>query len=177
MVVLILRREKCSIEPEEIRPVLPNGSTLRASLTEGEPSCNARTTTEDGETVGKMIDYGLMVPLSMEEEDIISAGFATLRHNEQSLNQSLSYISDCPLFLSIELKKTQSNRDPQVQLAIWALAGLRKMQHHGWDTSMPMPAISIHGHQWYYYIFFETNGNLVSLFDHFLTLSVAYMCA
>ena len=156
--------------------MLPNGSPLTASLTEGESSCNARTTTEDGETVGKMVDYGLTVPLSIEEEDIISAGFATLRHSEQSLNQSLSYISDCPLFLSIELKKTQSNRDPQVQLAIWALAGLRKIQHHGWDTSMPMPAISIHGHQWYYYIFFETNGNLVSLFDYFLTLSVAYMC-
>lgn len=26
---------------------------------------------------------------------------------------------------------------------------------------MPMPAISINGHQWYYYIFFESKGNLV----------------
>ena len=154
--------------------MLPNGSPLRASWTEGEPSCNSRTT-EDGETVGKMIDYGLTLPLSIEDEDIISAGFATLRHSEQSLNQSLSYISDCPLFLNIELKKTQSNRDPQVQLAIWALAGVRKMQHHGWDTSMPMPAISIHGHEWYYYIFFETNGNLVGHFTP--TFSLRSLCA
>ena len=160
-----------------MRPVLPNGQPVGASLTEGVPSSKTRTTTEDAETVGKMVDYGLTIPLSSKDEDIISAGFATLRHYEQSVNQSVSFISYCPLFLNIELKKTQSDRDPKVQLAIWALAGLKKMQHHGWPTNMPMPAISIYGHQWYYHIFFETDGNLVSLFTSTYSRFVAYVCA
>lgn len=40
-----------------------------------------------------------------------------------------------------------------------------------------MPAISIHGRQWYYYIFLETNRNLVGLFTSTFSRSVAYVCA
>lgn len=161
-------REKCSIEPEEMRPVLPNGSTMGATVSEGQPSCSAKTTTEDGETAGKMVDYGLTILLSVEERLSIAAGFANLRPNERTLNQSLGYISNCPLFLNIELKKTQSNRDPEVQLAIWALGGLRKMLNHGWATHMPMPAIALNGHKWDCYLFFESNNNLVGHLDPYL---------
>ncbi len=166
-------REKCSIEPEEMRPTLPNGSTLRATVSAGQSSCSAKTTTDDGETVGKMVDYGLTLILSVEQRRAIAAGFATLRPNEQTLNQCLGYISYCPLFLHMELKKTQSNRDPEVQLAIWALGGLRKMLHHGWATHMPMPAIAINGHKWDCYVFFETNKNLVGRFSSHHTYLLA----
>jgi len=167
-------REKCSIEPEEMRPVLPNGNTMGATMSEGQPSCSAKTTTEDGETVGKMVDCSLTILMSAEEENIVDDGFANMRPNERTLNQSLGCIKNSPLFLNIELKKTQSNRDPEVQLAIWALAGLRKMLHHGWPTHMPMPAIALNGHQWDCYIFFEANKNLVGhLRSHLPTRFVA----
>lgn len=106
--------------------MLPNGQPLGALLTEGAPFLQTRTTTEDSETVGKMVDFGLTIPLSIKDQDTMSAGFTTLRHYEQSVDQSVSFVSYCPLFLNIELQKTQSDRDPQVQLAIWALAGLKK---------------------------------------------------
>ena len=32
-----------------------------------------------------------------------------------------------------------------------------------WDTSMPMPAIAIEGHEWHFPIFFAMNDELVRL--------------
>ncbi|KAL8957920.1 MAG: hypothetical protein Q9193_004920 [Seirophora villosa] len=80
---------------------------------------------------------------------------------ERSLNQSMSYIRHTPLFLDFELKKTNQARDPQVQLAIWQVAGYLKKKHHGWDTAIPIPGIVVNGHQWYYYIAFERNDGLI----------------
>ena len=156
-------RETCSIEPEEVRPIMPNGSHL---------DCDARTTSskisgkdeEAPQTIGRMVDWCLGLQLDIAEEYIINRAFAKLKGGEQSLNQSLSFIHKCPLFVDIEIKKSQSNRDPEVQLAIWAMAALLKRQHHGWDTTMPMPAIAINGHSWEYILFWGSrNDELVSL--------------
>ena len=119
------------------------------------------TTEESSQTVGMMVDWCLALNLDDEDEDLVKEAFAGLKSGEQSLNQSPSYIHMCPLFLDIEIKKTQSNRDPEVQLAIWASSALRRRLHHGWDTSMPMPAIAVNGHLWDYFIFFEAKEDLV----------------
>lgn len=41
------------------------------------------------------------------------------------------------------------------------LGALLKHQHHGWNTTMPMPGIIIDGHNWSYFLFLESSGNLV----------------
>lgn len=154
----LVTSETCSIEPEEIRPLLPNGSHL---------DCDARTTSskasgkEEGgfQTVGRMVDWCLGLQLSDVEEDVVDAALLEMMGGEQSLNQSLSFIHKCPLFLDIEIKTSLSNRNPEVQLAIWALGALLKRQHHGWDTRMPMPAIAISGHSWEYFLFWATETN------------------
>ena len=152
-------RETCSIEPEEMRSIMPSG----AHLDYDTQTLSSRTTMteESSQTVGRMVDWCLALNLDDEDEDLVDEAFASMKGGEQSLNQSLSYIHKCPLFLHIEIKKTQSNRDPEVQLAIWASGALLKHQHHGWDTSMPMPAIAINGNSWDYFIFFEAKGDLV----------------
>ena len=138
---------------------MPNGVQLTYDAQTS--SSQTAVTEESAQTVGRMVDWCLALNLDDEDEDLVDEAFAGMRGGEQSLNQSLSYIHKCPLFLDIEIKKSQSNRDPEVQLAIWASAALLKRRHHGWDTSMPMPAIVINGHSWVCYIFFEGKGDLV----------------
>ena len=138
---------------------MPNGAYMDHSSS----SLDSRTvTTDEGfQTVGRMVDWCLTLELNDEDEEIIDRGFATMQGGEQSLNQSLSWIHKFPIFLDIEIKKSQSNRAPEVQLAIWAASALRKRQHHGWDISIAMPAIAVDGHMWTYWIFFASEGDLV----------------
>ena len=110
-----------------------------------------------------MVDWCLAMNVDSKTMDLIHQGYRNSADNECSLNQSLSYIRNNPLILDMEIKKTLQLRDPEVQLAIWAGSALLKKRYHKWDTSMPMPAIAINGHQWDYYIFFEMNDDLVCL--------------
>lgn len=141
---------------------MPNGAHLDC---DAQTSSSQQVMTEEiSQTIGRMVDWCLALNLDDEDEDLVDEAFASMKGGEQSLNQTLSYIHKCPLFLDIEIKKTQSNRDPEVQLAIWASSALLKRQHHGWDTSMPMPAIAINGNSWDYFLFFEMKGDLVCIY-------------
>lgn len=156
---LIRASETCPIEPVEMRMMRPNGRPLD----NGTSSTGAQTIiTEDVDvTTSRMVDMALGLELDYEASSIVSRAFETMRDNEHSLNQSLAYIRDTPLFLDFELKKTISNRDPEVQLGIWTAALQLKRLHHGWNTSMPMPGIVVNGHDWVYYLTFEKDDGLV----------------
>jgi len=108
-----------------------------------------------------MIDWSLGLELAYDDNDLIELAFSNCDDYQQSLNQSMSYIHHFPLITDFEIKKSNSNRDPQVQLAIWATASLLKKRKHKWDRSMPMPAIAVYGHDWKYCIFFELDGDVV----------------
>lgn len=143
----------------DIRVIMSNGTPLdiETVTTSSRPNAGEEST----QTLTRMVDWCLGLDLDHETQGMISKAFETVRANEQSLNQTLSYLRNVPLFLDIEIKKTQSIRDPEVQLAIWASGALRKQQLHGWDTSMPMPAIAVSGHSWDYYLFFQMETDLV----------------
>ena len=113
-------------------------------------------------TTSRMVDWSLGIELTYDEELLVSGAFATMLDNDQSLNQSLAYISDTPLCFHLEVKKPQSDRDPTVQLAVWVAGQLEKQKLHGWDTTVAMPGITVSGHDWKYFLFFERLGNLVS---------------
>lgn len=80
-----------------------NGQLLEALLIEGAPFLQTRTTTEDSKIIGKMVEFGLAISLSIKDQDTMSACFTTLQYYEQSVDQSVSFVSYCPLFLNIEL--------------------------------------------------------------------------
>lgn len=151
--------ENCTIGPSELYTRMPGKQPLNYEI-------GSKGVTEGGEAPGgiavpKMIDWSLALDLKYNDESKIDAAFKTLRLNEGSLNQSLAFIKRSPLFLDIEVKKQQPENDPEVQIAIWASAALKKRWRHAWDTSIPMPAIIIEGHVWKWYIFMAQGEGLV----------------
>ena len=103
-----------------------------------------------------MVDYGFGIRLSPPARLLLNDAFSPLDDYERSLNQSISYHHRVPLLADIEIKKSHSDREPEVQLGVWQAAGYKKRKLHGWDTSaMPMPGICINGHDWSAYITFE----------------------
>ncbi|KAL9639767.1 MAG: hypothetical protein Q9204_000967 [Flavoplaca sp. TL-2023a] len=169
--VTILNTERCSINPVELHTVMPNGKPLldtESGSMKSESSKAGKCIAEDWQaeedpTVSKMVDWCFGLQLGWEDENIINRAFSTVRPNMRSLNQSLSFIDMVPLFVDIEIKKTNPGRDPEVQLAIWKCAALKKIREMEWDTSMPMPGIVIEGHNWFYYIFVEINTDLIMI--------------
>lgn len=154
-------RETCSIEPVKFRMVRPNGSALDDELRTATSKTSISATDEGGITASRMVDLTLGLDLDNAEADMVTHAFQGMKDNEHSLNQSMAYIRDTPLFLDIELKKAVSNRDPDVQLAIWQAALHSKRLYHGWDTSIPMPGIVVNGFEWQFYLTFERDDGLV----------------
>lgn len=111
--------------------------------------------------MGRMVDWSLGLKVDGSDMAMIREAQAGGNYYACSLNQSLSYIRNYPLIMDLEIKKTIQARDPRVQLAIWASSALLKKKLHNWDTSIPMPAVTISGHVWEYYIFFDTGKDLV----------------
>lgn len=103
-----------------------------------------------------MVDYGFGLRLSSPTRYLITDALSQLEDSKWSLNQSLSYHNRVPLVADIEIKKSNTDREPEVQLGVWQAAGYKKRKLHGWSTSsIPMPGICINGHDWSGYITFE----------------------
>lgn len=142
-----------------MRPTRPEGAGFLDLETQTNYTRTAKTNA--AESIGRMIDWCLGLEVDDDDMDIIVQAWRKSSDHEFSLNQSIQYISRDLLLADFELKPTVANRDPLVQLAIWESGALLKKRHHGWDTSMPMPGITISGHLWECYLFFELNNNLV----------------
>ncbi|KAL9595272.1 MAG: hypothetical protein Q9219_006548 [cf. Caloplaca sp. 3 TL-2023] len=183
-----LNVETCSVDLEPLRTRLPDGTMLiydekftktgkKAKTAEsiesaissetGESAETAETAetaaTAEPDTFAKIVDWALALDLSFRDIQTIDKAFAKIKPNEGSLNQSLSPINKSPLFAHIEIKITPPVSDPEVQIAVWASAEFKKKQHHGWDLSLPIPAITISGHEWSYYLFVLLDHGLVML--------------
>ncbi|KAL8711017.1 MAG: hypothetical protein Q9225_007184 [Loekoesia sp. 1 TL-2023] len=157
--IVAVNVETCTIAPQEIRLTSSSGEPIAVekSVTDAD---NDNSTTP----IGRMIDWVLALRLNHNDTKVISDAFSTLQYAKRSLNQSLTdFLRKCPIFLDIELKKELSARDPEVQLAVWASAGLRKKQLMQWSTGLPMPGIVVDGHMWTGYLFFEQNQHVIML--------------
>lgn len=115
---------------------------------------------EPNQTMTKMVDWALTLELDPEDEDIVNRAFNTLSPNECSLNQCLSYIRKSAIFTNLEIKK-QAGSDPELQLALWESAALKKKRWHGWDMSLPLPGIYVEGHVWHWCLFVALRDGLV----------------
>ncbi|KAL8992936.1 MAG: hypothetical protein Q9169_006728 [Polycauliona sp. 2 TL-2023] len=105
-------------------------------------------------TISKMVDWCVGLMLTPQENALVSTAWRHLggQWGERSLNQSLSFIRTTPLVIDVELKKNQQPSNPEKQLIIWASGAGAKRRHHKWDTSLPIPGITVKGHMWNYFI-------------------------
>ena len=182
-----LNVEDCAIEPWDLRvqrvvqdpKVLGNEEWLQTTLRKSKKS----TTTDGGKvksrgkmdkvsekdagpeagTISKMVDYSAALILGKAVTDQIDEAMLYYFEAARSLNQTLGSVCNFPIFLDIEVKKEYKVENPEIQLAIWAAGALQKKRYHGWDTSFPMPGITVRGPQWTGYVFFERKGRLVRL--------------
>ena len=142
--------------------VRPDGQVM-----EIETARTRDSTTESSLTTSRMVDLSIGLDLEKKDWKTVALAFSKMADNTQSLNQSLSYIKNTPLIMDFELKRSNSNQDPRVQLAVWKAGGFKKMQYHKWDTSIPMPGITISGSEWDCFLFFVRDSELVSApFSH-----------
>ena len=140
----------------EIRLTRPDGHYLEIETTNIREGASDTPT-----TTSRMVDLSIGLDLDEDDEEIVDIAFNKMPDNDQSLNQSLSYIKDTPLLVDLELKKSWGDRDPRVQLAVWKAGAFEKMQYHGWDTSMPMPGITVNGSEWDCFLSYVRDSDLV----------------
>lgn len=144
--------------------VRPNGHPVDET---GSEAASSNVSVEDAEvTTTRIVDICLGPDLSPAASSIVTNAWKTMNDYEHSLNQSVAYIRQTPLFLDIELKKTNQSRDPQVQLAIWMAGLYEKRRYYKWDTSIPMPGLIVNGSKWLFYVAFVRDGGLVYPVNH-----------
>ena len=125
-------------------------------------SDNGSSTTGIGSTTSRMVDRQFGLRLSEDEKQIITNAFKTMDHTLCSLNQTLApFTKTIPTVVDFEVKAQRDHRDPKVQLAVWASALYSKRGYHGWDTSMPVPGITIIGDEWQCFLTFKGQEELV----------------
>ncbi|KAL8823992.1 MAG: hypothetical protein Q9170_008277 [Blastenia crenularia] len=144
--------EDCSIEPGEIRPVRLQPLKGSEDETLGEPLTDyARVAT------AKMVDWTLGLTLTDYEHGIIQRAYISLRDNGRSLNQTMGFVKDVPLFCDFEIKRLHSDVPPEFQIGVWGGAKYLKCKLHGWDTKIPMLGICVEGYTWNLYVLYETD--------------------
>ncbi|KAL8778277.1 MAG: hypothetical protein Q9213_007485 [Squamulea squamosa] len=151
--------ERCAINPK-FRMQLPTGDPIL--IDESTNATNADPE-KPASSLSRMVDRCLALRLDRNDLKMVRKGFMTVQRDLRSLNQSQSFIKECAIFLDFELKKKSAARDPEVQLAIWAGAGLLKRWAVGWSTDIPMPGIVVNGHIWTCYLFYEQDKELIML--------------
>ena len=100
----------------------------------------------------------------MEGQEVkdLQTAFHDLPMEERSINQHLN-LPYQPIFLPIEVKRLHQPRDPLIQLAVWVAAGYNKNLQAGYETIMPVPAISVDGDSWTLWIAYWQRGSIVFL--------------
>ncbi|KAL9593349.1 MAG: hypothetical protein Q9219_007591 [cf. Caloplaca sp. 3 TL-2023] len=76
---------------------------------------------------------------------------------------SLSKNTDTDSEKTSEKAISKMTCDPTVQQAVWKSAWLLKALHHGWDTSLPLPEITVVGHLRSIYLFMAADKGVVMM--------------
>lgn len=104
--VLIPPRESCVIMPHSIRMRRKGGAPIDMSDQATDLSNFRATTANTVEAKSaRMVDYGFGLKLEHKLMKTITDAFKEFYDYEKSLNQSVSFITNVPFFLDIEVQK------------------------------------------------------------------------
>lgn len=63
------------------------------------------------------------------------------------------------MFMNIEVKRSHSNQDPLIQLAVWITAEFEKRQIEGYSFDMPVLAIAVVEEKWELYMVYAAGND------------------
>ena len=75
-----------------------------------------------------------------------------------SINQTSTFVNLVPMFLNVEVKRKNSDKDPLIQLGAWISAEFEKRRIEHYSLEMPVLAIEIQGDQWGLYMVYADEG-------------------
>ncbi|KAL8661202.1 MAG: hypothetical protein Q9202_005804 [Teloschistes flavicans] len=155
---VLVNVESCAVNPEEIRMLRPGRQRYV-----DETNSTTSTSANNSVTTTRMVDICLALNLEDTAREVVTRSWATWPDNLRSLNQTVSYIRIRPLFLDIEIKQLNQDREPLVQLGIWMAGLYEKRKLHGWDQSAPMPGLVVNGDRWDLYIGFARGDGVIMM--------------
>ena len=126
------------------------------------------------EKISRMIDWTMGLLIDPTEWGHVIRYLSTQVEFGRSINQTIGYLSNVPCYLDFEIKKANPSEAPVVQVAVWEAAQYKKRQLHGWDTSFPMPCVTVEGHNWLLWIIYEKEKD--SLVSDFLPVINDWNC-
>lgn len=104
----------------------------------------------------KRIDAAIGLDLSSTKHAILAGGVYS-EGSLPSINQTASFVNFTPMFVNIEVKRQNTDRDPLIQLGAWIAAEFTKRKREGYGLDMPVLAIEIEGDDWKLHMVFAVN--------------------
>lgn len=101
----------------------------------------------------KRIDAAIGLHLSGIKRKTLSNG-VFCEGTLPSINQTESFVNFLPMFANIEVKKSNTDRDPLIQLGAWIAAEFNKRRTEGYSLDMPVLAIEVEGDMWNLHMIF-----------------------
>ena len=107
----------------------------------------------------KRIDAAIGLDLPLKKREALKSG--VFSDGIPSINQTASFVNFIPMFLNVEVKRPNTNRDPLIQLGTWIAAEFTKRKNEGYSLDMPVFAIEIEGDIWNLHMVYapEDGGN------------------
>jgi hypothetical protein len=101
--------------------------------------------------LNKRIDCAIGLRLPTVERKVLERG-RYQAFSQPSINQTSTFVNMVPMFLNIEVKRSHSNHDPLIQLAIWVAAEFVKRTIENYSLDMPVLAIAVVEDRWDLYM-------------------------
>ena len=113
--------------------------------------------------LNKKIDAAMSLHLRPSEKTILHRGrynTTSPPHNQRpSINQTSFFTNFSPMFMHIEVKRPNTDKDPLIQLGAWTTAEFTKRSLEGYSLDMPVCAIEVYGDDWNVYLVYARMDN------------------
>ena len=101
------------------------------------------------------IDAAMSLHLRHSEKTILHRGrynTTTQLNQPPSINQTSFFTNFSPIFIYVEVKRPNTDKDPLIQLGAWAAAEFIKRTFENYSLDMPICAIDVCGDDWNTYL-------------------------
>ncbi len=110
--------------------------------------------------LNKKIDAAMSLHLRPSEKRILQRGryntTSPAFNQPPSINQTSFFTNFSPIFIYIEVKRPNTDKDALIQLGAWAAAEFTKRTLENYSLDMPVCAIEVNGDDWDMYLVYAS---------------------